>query len=114
MKVKIGNIGGEIAKEDSRYIVRDNKTLKNLVLSSTFLEANKSTTGHAHVGQEEIYFFIKGKGEMELININGKRTVEQIQDGDVVLIPDGHFHRVHNTGDYGLYFVCVFDGKRNH
>ena len=51
---------------------------------------------------------------MELINTNGERTVEQIQDGDVVLIPDGHFHRVHNTGDYGLYFVCVFDGKRNH
>ena len=64
--------------------------------------------------QKEIYFFIKGKGEMELINTNGERTVEQIQDGDVVLIPDGHFHRVHNTGDYGLYFVCVFDGKRNH
>lgn len=34
-----------------------------------------------------------------------------VQAGDVVLIPDGAFHRVH-AGDNGCYFVCVFDGKR--
>ena len=112
MKLSIENIGGEIAKEDSRYIVRDNKTLKNLVLSSTFLEANKSTTGHAHVGQEEVYFFVEGSGEMELISTNGERTRETVTNGSVVLIKDGYFHRVHNTSDYGLYFVCVFDGSR--
>jgi mannose-6-phosphate isomerase-like protein (cupin superfamily) len=37
-----------------------------------------------------------------------------VQDGDVVLIPDGAFHRVHNGSKSNtLYFVCVFDGKRN-
>ena len=34
--------------------------------------------------------------------------------GHVVLIQDNVFHKVHNTGDYGLYFVCVFDGRRKH
>lgn len=107
MKVSIDDIGGVIAKQDDRYIVKDNTTLKNLVLSSTFLEANKSTTGHKHEGQEEVYYFIKGKGEMQLDN----NTIS-VQEGDVVLIEDGVFHKVNNTGDYGLYFVCVFDGRR--
>jgi oxalate decarboxylase/phosphoglucose isomerase-like protein (cupin superfamily) len=34
--------------------------------------------------------------------------------GDVILIPDGAFHRVMNTGVLDLLFNCVFDGKRNH
>ena len=72
-----------------------------------------STRGHAHVGQEEVYYFIKGSGTMELIDTNGKKTVHKVEPGAVVLIEDGHFHRVH-AGEQGCYFVCVFDGKRNH
>ena len=34
--------------------------------------------------------------------------------GDIVLIPDGAFHRVINEGPTDLIFNCVFDGKRNH
>ena len=37
-----------------------------------------------------------------------------VKEGDVILIEDGVFHQVHNTGHLGLYFVCGFDGKRNH
>ena len=32
MKLHINDIGGEIAKEDERYVVKDNTTLKNLIL----------------------------------------------------------------------------------
>ena len=60
MKLHINDIGGEIAKEDERYVVKDNTTLKNLILSSTDLRAMKCTTGHAHVGQEEVYNFVTG------------------------------------------------------
>ena len=42
MKLDIKNIGGKTVKEDTRYIVKDNKLLKNLVLSSTNLMPNKS------------------------------------------------------------------------
>ena len=107
-KLTIHDIGGVIAKEDERYKVWDNTDLNNLVLSSTDLKANKSTSGHEHPGQEEIYFFIRGFGEME---INDKRF--DITEGDTVLINDGDFHRVH-AGEQGCYFVCVFDGKRTH
>ena len=36
-----------------------------------------------------------------------------VKKGDVVLIEDGVFHKV-KAGNDGLYFVCVFDGRRNH
>ena len=113
MKLAINDIGGEVVKEDDRYVVKDNKTLNNLVVSSTDLYAGKSTGGHAHVGQEEVYNFVKGSGKMELIDLNGKHQDQNVKAGDVVLIPDGWFHRVH-AGPRGCYFVCVFDGKRSH
>lgn len=106
------DIGGDIVKDNEVYQLKDNKTLKNLVLSSTRLYRGQSTRGHRHAGQEEVYFFIGGFGKM----IVGEETDEpfDVRAGDVVLIPDGAFHRVMNTGDLDMLFNCVFDGKRNH
>lgn len=110
MKQHIYNIGGEVVKDNETYVLKDNKTLNNLVLSSTALKGGKSTRGHSHPGQEEVYYFVSGTGTMELDN-----NKFNVQGGDVVLIPDGAFHRVHNSSQNNeLYFVCVFDGKRNH
>jgi len=108
MKLAIDDIGGEVVKEDDRYIVKDNKLLNNLVVSSTKLKPKKSTSGHSHAGQEEVYYFVKGSGRMEL---DDKKI--NVKVGDVVLIEDGVFHRVH-AGPFGCYFVCVFDGRRTH
>ena len=101
--------GWKIVKEDERYVVSDNDTLKKLVTSITILNPHHSTTGHSHAGQEEVYFFVDGKGEMQ---VNDERF--PVEGGDVICIEDGDFHRVFNTGHLGLYFVCVFDGGRNH
>lgn len=110
MKKSIYDIGGDIVKDNETYILKDNKQLKNLVVSSTDLKPGMSTRGHTHAGQEEVYYFISGVGEMEL---DDKKF--NVQGGDVVLIEDGVFHRVHNgSKSNNLYFVCVFDGKRNH
>ena len=103
------NVGGEIVKQDERYVVQDNRLLKNLILSSTRLNPGKETTGHRHEGQEEVYMFMEGTGEMLL---DEKRFA--VNAGDIVLIEDGVFHRVYNTSDKVLYFVCVFDGQRRH
>lgn len=107
LKYKINDIGGTIVKQDDRYIVKDNTELKNLIVSSTCLHIGKSTSGHNHTGQEEVYYFVRGHGEMQ---IDEEKFL--VFNGDVVLIPDGAFHRVFNTGDMDLYFVCVFDGRR--
>mgnify|MGYP003342430264 CR=1 FL=1 len=110
MKFSVYDINGEVIKNDDTYIIQDNKTLKNLVLSSTELKPGKSTRGHKHEGQEEVYYFVSGVGVIELDD-----KCYPVQGGDVVLIEDGVFHRVHNkSNSHTLYFVCVFDGKRNH
>ena len=108
-QVTIKDIGGEVIKDTDVYTLKDNAFGNNLVLSSTFLRASQSTNGHEHKGQEEVYIFISGKGQMEL-----DHKIFDVQEGDTVLIQDNVFHKVHNTTDYGLYFVCIFDGGRNH
>lgn len=108
MKYNIMDIGGDVIKDNETYLLKDNKTLNNLVVSSTALKPKMSTRGHKHEGQEEVYYFVKGSGRMEL-----DEESFMVKSGDVVLIEDGVFHRVH-AGHHGCYFVCVFDGRRNH
>ena len=113
MKLNVLDIGGDVIKDNETYTLKDNKTLNNLVLSSTDLKPGKSTTGHAHSGQEEVYYFVKGEGKIELISPNAEKIIHDVEPGSIVLIKDGFFHRVH-AGKDCCYFVCVFDGKRNH
>ena len=109
------SVGGEIAKEDERYKVIDNTLLKGLVLSSTDLNPGYSTSGHKHAGQEEVYMFVSGQGSMTLTYPDGKVSNFDVSSGDIVLIEDDVHHQVKNTdNEKQLYFVCVFDGKRQH
>ena len=66
MKLNILDIGGKVVKDDDKYVVKDNSTLNNLVVSSTDLKPGKSTSGHTHAGQEEVYHFVKGSGMMKV------------------------------------------------
>jgi mannose-6-phosphate isomerase-like protein (cupin superfamily) len=95
-------------KQDHRYIVKDNTMLETLVVSTTLLNPSCKTTGHKHKGQEEVYIFNEGEG---LIEIDEKKF--SVKKGDIVLIQDGAFHRVHNNSKKNtLGFVCVFNGSR--
>ena len=109
MLCNIMDVGGEVVKDNETYILKDNTSLKNLVVSSTDLKPYKSTNGHSHPGQEEVYYFVNGTGMMYLNNVPRK-----VGPGDVVLIEDGVHHKVVNDTPDSLYFVCVFDGKRSH
>lgn len=108
-KLIISDIGGDIVKENDTYTVKDNTELNNLVVSSTLLHPGKETTGHIHEGQEEVYIFVRGSGIMKI-----DETMHVVKEGDVRLIYDGAFHKVINDNNEELYFVCVFDGGRNH
>ena len=112
IKYNVHDVGGEVVKDNDVYLLKDNRTLNNLVLSSTKLYRGQSTRGHRHAGQEEVYFFVQGYGEM--IVGNEDDIPFTVKPGDVILIPDGAFHRVINTGEMNLVFNCVFDGRRNH
>ena len=98
----INDIGGEVVKDNETYLLKDNKTLNNLVVSSTLLNPFKQTTGHNHSGQEEVYIFVSGSGYM--IIDDDSFTVGA---NDVVLIPDGAFHRVYNDTAEPLYLSLI-------
>lgn len=111
MNLKYNNhdIGGEVVKDNETYLLKDNKTLNNLVLSSTKLYRGQATRGHKHDNQEEVYFFVQGTG---VIIVDQEKF--RVSAGDIILIPDGAFHQVINDGEQNLTFNCVFQGKRNH
>ena len=100
MKLNILDIGGEVVKDDDRYVVKDNSKLNKLIVSSTDLKPGKSTSGHNHPGQEEVYNFVKGTGLMKI-----DEDVFAVTEGDVILIEDGKFHQVINNSEENLYFV---------
>ncbi len=79
--------------------------LDHLTVSETILHPGKSTKGHSHDNQEEVYFFLEGTGGMELDDRGF-----YVKEGDLVLIPAGVFHRVHNTMNEGdLKVRCIFE-----
>ncbi len=92
-----------LAKKSDKYEVYD-LGLENLVISMTVLHEGKSTTGHFHNDTEEIYFFVKGEGEIQL---DDKK--EDVTGGDIVLIPRGIFHQVFSKGKGALTFLCFFE-----
>ena len=104
MKVSTKNIGGEITKENDTYVLEDNNLLEHMTLSKTTLKPNQSTRGHLHDDLEEVYFFTKGDGIMVL----GEEEFS-VKEDDVVLIPQGKFHRVINNKSEPMEFVCVFE-----
>ena len=110
MKVNVDDISGKVVKDNETYMVIDNTDLEGLVVSKTILHPGKETSGHRHAGQEEVYHFIHGCGEMKLDDYTFS-----VRAGDVVLIHDGVFHKVFNKSlTEDLTFLCVFDGKRGH
>lgn len=93
----------KLVKSDERYDVYDFK-MENLVVSMTLLHNGKETTGHSHDEADEVYLFADGRGEIQL-----KDKKHKVKKNDIVVIPRGHFHKVFNTSDGDLIFVCVFE-----
>ena len=98
------NILGDFYKKTEAYEVIDNLKLDKLILSQIVLHSGQETRGHAHDGVEEVYFFQFGQGRIKI----GIETVD-VQAGSIVLVPDGHLHRVYNTGLSDLIFHTVYN-----
>lgn len=106
MKINIKDFSRKVKpiRESDVYGVYDLKKLKHLVVSMTILHRNKSTKGHSHQKAEEVYYFLKGSGKMQ---INTSKI--QVKGNDIVLIEQGDFHRVFNTGNGDLVFISIFE-----
>jgi mannose-6-phosphate isomerase-like protein (cupin superfamily) len=101
MKTKLLNISGEVIEDSKISKIKCNTKLKNLVLTSTTLHEFQSTPTQS--GQERIYIFFSSLGTIEM----GKKEYS-ISPRDVILVPEGENHRIHNTFDEDMYYVCIF------
>lgn len=70
-------------------------------LAEATLEPGEATQRHYHRDAEEIYFVVKGSGELE---VDG--DVKRIRPGDAVLIPPGAWHQLENNGTSELRILC--------
>jgi len=104
MLLSVSNLNGIIVKDNDMYTLEDNHSLSRLTVSKTILHKNQETTGHLHNNVEEIYHFTSGVGTIEV----GQNAYD-VSPGDIVLIPDGAFHKVYNNGNEDLVFIAIFE-----
>jgi len=102
--VNCDKLEGTIMKDEARYIVEDSTYLEDLVVSKTTLHPAQSTKGHWHANIEEVYMCISGAGRIEV-----EKEIKNIAAGDLVLIKEGLYHRVHNDSQSeDLVFISIF------
>ena len=75
--------------------------VRNQSLAEATLEPSQATERHYHRATEEIYFVVKGSGDLE---VDGERR--RIRPGDAALIPAGAWHTLENDGTSELRFLC--------
>ncbi|HVA31431.1 MAG TPA: cupin domain-containing protein [Gaiellaceae bacterium] len=89
------------------FVTKDGSTIRELhhtgaqSLAEAQLEPGEATERHYHRASEEIYFVLKGQGEMEL---DGETRF--LRPGDAVLIPPGAWHTLENNGTSELRILC--------
>ena len=87
----------------------DHIPARNLSLAEARLERGASTALHYHDESEEVYYVIAGRG---ILMIAGEET--DIGPGQAALIPPRSRHRVANTGDEDLVFLCLSSPPYTH
>ena len=97
------------------FATKDGSTIRELhhteaqSLAEATLEPDQATERHYHRLSEEIYFVVKGSGDME---VDGEHR--RIAVGDAVLIPPGAWHTLHNNGTSELRILCACSPAYSH
>jgi len=106
-------------KNCQEIIAADNSILKELLnpekeplkISYSLAYARvlpKKTTLNHILKSSEVYYFIKGKGEL---HVNDEKEV--VREGQAVYIPPAAVQKLKNTGDEDLIFLCIVDPAWN-
>ena len=101
-----------VYRDIAPYVTRDGSTIRELMhpdvhgnraqsLAEATVAPGGRTRRHRHRRAEEIYHFLRGCGQLQIDGENAPVTA-----GDTVLIPTGSWHRVRNTGQDDLVFLC--------
>ena len=65
------------------------------------LPVGGSTQEHYHPNTEEIYYIMAGEGEIRMGS-----ELRKVAAGDAIAIPPGQKHKIWNTGQDALKFLC--------
>jgi len=65
------------------------------------LEPSLAYHAHAHDDHEEVYYIIRGAGEMEIDD-----EIQPIRDGDAIYIGVNQVHSIRNTGKETMEFLA--------
>ena len=100
MKVTSVNSVESFVTKDGSFIRELHRTEAQSLAEAT-LEPDQATERHYHRETEEIYFVVKGSGDME---VEGEHR--RIAVGEAVLIPARAWHSLHNNGTSELRILC--------
>ena len=87
--------------EIRELLAHRNSCIRNQSLAEARLLPGASTTPHYHARAEEIYYVLQGQG---LMCVGDESS--QVGPGDAIAIPPGKVHRITNTGNAILTFLC--------
>lgn len=87
----------------------DNSSIRNQSLAEALLRSGQATEEHMHPRSEEIYYIQSGNGR---IRIDGEERDVKPLDG--IAIPPGVAHKIWNTGDEPLTFICCCSPAYTH
>jgi mannose-6-phosphate isomerase-like protein (cupin superfamily) len=96
------------------YLMFDvGESADKLVAGYTFFEPHaRSWPPHNHTDQEEVYFFIQGRGAMEVYESPETLSfVHSVEKGDMVTIPYLNYHPVFSQ-DVPVQFIWCIAGER--
>ena len=80
---------------------RTNSSVANQSLAEATLPPGGATEAHRHPRAEEIYYLLRGQGQMRV----GSEE-RAVRPGDAILIPPGSVHQIRNTAGEPLVFLC--------
>ena len=102
------------------YTTQDNSEIRELMhpdiqgnkhqsLAEATLKLGEKTLLHFHIKSEELYFILKGEGEMQL-----EDKILHALSGDTICIPPGTQHCIKNTGSDDLKILCCCSPAYSH
>jgi mannose-6-phosphate isomerase-like protein (cupin superfamily) len=80
---------------------RTNSSALHQSLAEATLLPGGSTEAHRHPRTEELYYILRGEGQMRV----GEEW-RGVGAGDGILIPSGSLHQIRNAGPQPLVFLC--------
>ena len=86
-----------------------NSTIERQSLAEATLAPGRSTVLHIHETVEEIYYIMSGEGVMF---IEGEER--DVFAGDAIANLPGKRHKITNTGDEPLVFLCICTPRYTH